>query len=144
MPFILAFLEEDIIWILIKKVYLCDYGKFRYINNFIYFAAYLQEIGRAGHDGRQAVATLYYNATDISKAASTMTDAMRESSIGLMNADVNLFVQSSHGNLLQVRILCLTFAVTYVKATVHVKHVLLRGTHQKHPMMWTSGLQKFS
>lgn len=39
---------------------------------------YVQEVGRAGRDGKDAIATLYFNNSDISTAVSGMTKEMRQ------------------------------------------------------------------
>ena len=45
---------------------------------FLYFSAYIQEVGRAGRDGKESTAILYYNRNDISAAVNGMTEEMRQ------------------------------------------------------------------
>jgi len=47
-------------------------------NMFYPFAAYVQEVGRAGRDGYPAVATLYFNNADVASNVKGLSDEMRE------------------------------------------------------------------
>ena len=47
-------------------------------NVYIYFLAYLQEIGRAGGDGNPSSAILYYNASDIAENRANVKPEVRE------------------------------------------------------------------
>lgn len=51
---------------------------YHYPENFAYFPAYVQEIGRAGRDGKSSTATLYFNASDIAANREKLQPEMKE------------------------------------------------------------------